>query len=416
MSTEAVRFLITADDKATAKFRQVGKSVQDSNRELRNFSGASKDAAAVAGQLADSLGFAGGVDLANNISAVADQLQKISKLGSLAQASLVGVITVGAFELTQQIDQWVSGTAEWEAGLQRITKEMQQQSAFAARIASDQFKMRREDIQTDDPVEKRKAELALLQEINAEIEAQKQEVRDAKAELQGIESTWANTFGYAEEAVKLGQAHVDIEQNRLKQLQDQAKELRRSTSERQLQLDLAKKQAAEEESRKSAVQNMLSNLRDQNLQMSLSREEYEKQKAAAIGLNKEEQFLLSALQERRAELEKEQQARELAKRQAEDASRLEELAAQQRQQQQEKYIESIAKEAERLQKAQGQASPQLQAKESRLLSRGAEMDPQKVVMQSTAQLVEQAKKNIESQQRQEELLRKLVEQKIEVYS
>jgi hypothetical protein len=246
--TEQIKYLIDAEDKATAKMNAAAAVVEQNVKQVQQLGGQSKKSTDFINVLARSMGggefgaFAAQIGEISEKTAQFGEVAKTGGFGALAfKAGIVGAVAVVSFKIGQSIEEWISGTKQWRVELEETLTAAATHSDFllAKQQRNHQHQLAMNNALAE-PKAREAAHLEYLDQVNEKIEQQKKEVADAKADQSEIEGTWANTLGYANEAVKVAGEHVKIEEKRLAELKNQRDSIQQIVGFKAKELELAK--------------------------------------------------------------------------------------------------------------------------------------------------------------------------------
>lgn len=231
MADEGIKYIIAADDQASQKFLAVKDSVAKTEAQVKSFGGAASKAAGLVGSVASSLGGSELAGYANQIAGMGEKMQGFAAATKFAKAGLVAGLGAGvmaiSYNITRAIDDWIFGVKEWRAELEEGIKKAEKQANSLAQIAARQGRNRLRDIEdVENPAERALERAKYEAEVTKEIEEQKQKLKEVNEANKELNNTWANTFGFAEDAKKASEAAVKIEEDRLKALQDQSRAIK----------------------------------------------------------------------------------------------------------------------------------------------------------------------------------------------
>lgn len=234
MATESVKILIEAEDQASAKIAAASKKIEGAVKATKDLTKNAKSSTEIFGSLAGALGGTEIGSFANQIGGLTGKLGEFSEIqkaggaGSLAfKAGLVGVAGVIGFQVGNAIGNVIFQTEKWTEALKTATDESKRLESVASNLRSERFQDTRADIELIRDPEKKQAEYKkLLDELKTNIVGVEGQVRESKKAVDEWAAAWQITGdrkGFAEQA----KLQLDQDKERLKQLQEQQKEIQR---------------------------------------------------------------------------------------------------------------------------------------------------------------------------------------------
>jgi hypothetical protein len=234
MATESVKILIEAEDKASAQIVAATKKIEGTVKATKDLTKNAKSSTEIFGSLAGALGGTEIGSFANQIGGLTGKLgefaeiQKAGGAGSLAfKAGLVGVAGVIAFQVGNAIGNVIFQTEKWTEALKTATEESKRLESVASQLRSERFSDATTDIELiRDPEEKQAEYQKLLADLKTNIVGVEGQVKTSKKAVDEWNAAWQITGdrkGFAEQAKQ----QLDNDKERLKQLQEQEKEIQR---------------------------------------------------------------------------------------------------------------------------------------------------------------------------------------------
>lgn len=234
MATESVKILIEAEDKASAQIVAATKKIEGTVKATKDLTKNAKSSTEIFGSLAGALGGTEIGSFANQIGGLTGKLGEFSEIqkaggaGSLAfKAGLVGVAGVIAFQVGNAIGNVIFQTEKWTEALKTATDESKRLESVASNLRSERFTDTTTDIELiRDPEEKQAAYKKLLAELKTNVLGVEGQVKSSQKAVDEWNAAWQITGdrkGFAEQA----KLQLDQDKERLKQLQEQEKEIQR---------------------------------------------------------------------------------------------------------------------------------------------------------------------------------------------
>lgn len=234
MATESVKILIEAEDKASAQIVAATKKIEGTVKATKDLTKNAKSSTEIFGSLAGALGGTEIGSFANQIGGLTGKLGEFSEIqkaggaGSLAfKAGLVGVAGVIAFQVGNAIGNVIFQTEKWTEALKTATEESKRLESVASNLRSERFTDTTTDIELIRDPEKKQAEYQkLLAELKTNVVGVEGQVKSSQKAVDEWNAAWQITGdrkGFAEQA----KLQLDQDKERLKQLQEQEKEIQR---------------------------------------------------------------------------------------------------------------------------------------------------------------------------------------------
>jgi hypothetical protein len=234
MATESVKILIEAEDKASAQIVAATKKIEGTVKATKDLTKNAKSSTEIFGSLAGALGGTEIGSFANQIGGLTGKLGEFSEIqkaggaGSLAfKAGLVGVAGVIAFQVGNALGNVIFQTEKWAEALKTATEESKRLESAASQLRSERFSDATTDIELIRDPDKKQAEYQkLLADLKTNIVGVEGQVKTSKKAVDEWAAAWQITGdrkGFAEQA----KMQLDNDKERLKQLQEQEKEIQR---------------------------------------------------------------------------------------------------------------------------------------------------------------------------------------------
>ena len=234
MATESVKILIEAEDQASAQIVAATKKIEGTVKATKDLTKNAKSSTEIFGSLAGALGGTEIGSFANQIGGLTGKLGEFSEIqkaggaGSLAfKAGLVGVAGVIAFQVGNAIGNVIFQTEKWTEALKTATEESKRLESVASNLRSERFTDTTTDIELiRDPEEKEAAYKKLLADLKTNVVGVEGQVKSSQKAVDEWNAAWQITGdrkGFAEQA----KLQLDNDKERLKQLQEQEKEIQR---------------------------------------------------------------------------------------------------------------------------------------------------------------------------------------------
>jgi len=234
MATESVKILIEAEDQASAKIAAASREVENRIKNIKDVGGKAKASTEFIGTLVGSLGGSEIAGFASQLGGLTEkvsafsEVQKTGGAGALAfKAGLVAAAGAIAFQVGNALGNVIFQTEKWTEALKKATDESKKLEATAASLRSERFSDAQADIELiRDPEKKRSEYEKLLGDLKTNIVSVEGQVRSSQKAVQEWDEAWqitGNRKGFAEQA----KLQLEQDKDRLKQLQEQQKEIQR---------------------------------------------------------------------------------------------------------------------------------------------------------------------------------------------
>lgn len=234
MATESVKILIEAEDQASAKIAAASREVENRIKNIKDVGGKAKASTEFIGTLAGALGGSEIAGFASQLGGLTEkvsafsEVQKAGGAGAFAfKAGLVAAAGAIAFQVGNALGNVIFQTEKWSNALKTATEDAKRLSAEAGKIRSEKFIDARADIELIRDPEKKQAEYKkLLDDLKTNIVGVEGQVKGSKKAVDEWAAAWqitGNRKGFAEQA----KLQLEQDKERLKQLQEQQKEIQR---------------------------------------------------------------------------------------------------------------------------------------------------------------------------------------------
>lgn len=209
MTTESVKYLIDAEDRATAKIRKTTAEVNKQVSQVKEIGGQSKASTELVGTLATSLGgtgvgaFAGEISMLTERVSAFSEVSKAGGVGALAfKAGLAGAAGVISFKVGKALGDVIFQTEKWN-------KKLEEAHELAQRLGSqlDQLSIGRSGDETNAAINAGPEAIAKrLAVINRELGGIGQQSESAKRQLREIDESWTLFYGREDQELRLNSA------------------------------------------------------------------------------------------------------------------------------------------------------------------------------------------------------------------
>lgn len=235
--TEQIKYLIDAEDKATAKINAATAVVEKNVKQVKELGGQAKKSSEVVSVLASSFGgtqFGAFAAQIGNITDKTAQFSEVSKLGGAGalafKAGLIGAVAVISTQVGSAIGNAIFQTEKWNAELQATIATMDKLSSTAIGNMGKAFERERERIGLlIDPAEQEQANAELLASVQANLQGVGGQVEAYKAKIAEMDTVVGRTFNQAQ--IDLEKAGLKDAEARLAALQKQRDTLNEQNSE-----------------------------------------------------------------------------------------------------------------------------------------------------------------------------------------
>lgn len=256
MANEGVKIVVDAENKASAKLKDVAKDVKQVGVDVKEVGDRTKASTEAAGALATAFGgdaigsFAGELaGLTEKMVAFKEQTGA-SKAGMIAfQGAMVAAAGVIAFKVGKAIGDVIFQTKQWQEELEKAREEAAKLDDQLAASMGRNFAMRREELTLLDAEAEREGTRELLSDIEKQIADKRAQIEAKQNRQESLTEAW---FLSPEEREKLTDT-TGLEKQ-LEVLRNQRDTLQDETSERRAALEIAKQQQELEEKRRQAVE------------------------------------------------------------------------------------------------------------------------------------------------------------------
>ena len=247
MTTTGVKFIIDAEDRASAKIRKTTEDVERQVKSVKDVGGQSKASAELIGTLAGALGNSG---IGSFTSEIAEVTDRVSAFGDVAQqggagalafkAGLVAAVGTLSFKFGQAIGDAIFETKRFRRELERtaeVSRELD--NAFSQRL-SERIQDEKERIGLIiDPDEQAKAFEELETQIQTELSGASTQIKRLQKQVDEFNDSWDFTDVGAQQN-RLNEQGIEAAKERRRILQDQLLQLQRQNGEHAKNLESMK--------------------------------------------------------------------------------------------------------------------------------------------------------------------------------
>lgn len=234
-AAESMKLQIQGLDKATADMIAREKQLLQARKQVGpDGLKSTKASAEFFGTIA---GLAGGSEISSiasqigGLSEKTGQFSAVAEQGKLAsfafKAGLVAAAGAIAFQVGNALGNVIFQTEKWSETLKKATEDAKRLAAEASNLRSERFRDAQEGIELIRDPEKKRAEYEkLLSDLKTNIVGVEGQVKSSKKAVEEWDAAWqitGNRKGFAEQA----KLQLDQDKDRLKQLQEQQKEIQR---------------------------------------------------------------------------------------------------------------------------------------------------------------------------------------------
>lgn len=270
---KSVEIVISADDKATSKFKQVEKSMQATSKTFKESAGRAKASTEIVGALATVTagsssalsGFAGELAMVTERLSAFSEVADEGGAGALAfKAGILAAAGALAFKLGKALGDVIFQTEKLKRQFEDLKEEAQRLDDALAENQSSRFADDLAELERIEDLEQRR--LAALEKqgrVDADIQTKLQQISALKEKIAGRTETWtgwaASAWGEYSKTTESLEQQLQTQQMLLEGLRDQSKELSQAVTEedriaaaaekarkeKEEQLEIEKKLAAE---------------------------------------------------------------------------------------------------------------------------------------------------------------------------
>lgn len=234
MATESVKILIEAEDQASAKIAAASKAVEANVKRIKDVGGQAKKSTEFIGSLAGSLGSSELASFAGQLGGLTEkvsQFSEVSKAGGAGAFAFKAGLVAAAGAIGFQVGKAL-GDVIWQT--EKYTKELEKAAAKSRELFSEIAKandLRFQDSKAGielirDPEGKKAAYADMLKSLKTNIIGVEGQMRSSEKAAKEWEEAWQIT-GNRKEYAKQAEQQAKDDRERLKALQEQAKEIER---------------------------------------------------------------------------------------------------------------------------------------------------------------------------------------------
>lgn len=202
MATESVEILIEADNRASAKFKQLNKDAEASAKQFKEVGGKAKASTELVGSLAASIGGTGVGGFAGELAQLTERMSAFSEVskaggaGALAfKAGLAAAVGVIAFKVGNAIGNLVFQTEKWNEELRESTELSKALASQVASGTSRRYSEDLSDIQGIADLEERRAAAAEKQQaLSLDIAGKQATIQSLTKEIESRTENWNTTL------------------------------------------------------------------------------------------------------------------------------------------------------------------------------------------------------------------------------
>jgi hypothetical protein len=234
MASESVKILIEAEDLASAKIAQASQKIEQNVKDIKSVGDKAKKSTEFLGSIA---GLLGGSEIAGFASQFAGLTEKVSQFsevskaggaGALAfKAGLVAAAGAIAFSIGNAIGNAIFQVEKWNKEIEKATERANELKQAIASVNQLRFDDKTADIELiRDPEEKKAAYQDLLAELKTNLVGVEQQSKQSEKAAKEWAEAWQIT-GDRKGFAKMAEEEAKNDRERLKALQEQAKEVER---------------------------------------------------------------------------------------------------------------------------------------------------------------------------------------------
>jgi hypothetical protein len=234
MASESVKILIEAEDLASAKIAQASQKIEQNVKNIKSVGDKAKKSTEFLGSIA---GLLGGSEIAGFASQFAGLTEKVSQFsevskaggaGALAfKAGLVAAAGAIAFSIGNAIGNAIFQVEKWNKEIEKATERANELKQSIASVNQLRFDDKTVDIELiRDPEEKKAAYQDLLAELKTNLVGVEQQAKQSEKAAKEWGEAWQIT-GDRKGFAKMAEEEAKNDRERLKALQEQAKEVER---------------------------------------------------------------------------------------------------------------------------------------------------------------------------------------------
>lgn len=254
MATESVNFVISAEDKASAKFRQTQKELDQTAKSVREVGGKAKASAELVGSLANSLGGSWLGAASGQIAQLTERMSAFSEVGKsstsamlLFKATIVGTAAVAVYQFTSAILEQASGFKRLQEEIDIANESLLRFSQLTLSRENRKFQQEMTRISLLESEEEQDKRLRAMQMHIGEAVFRAAQTarmeRERLADMRGDTGFWGYQSSEHEQAIKQQEIAVQLAERERDQLQSQVETIKEKlTYEKEIariQADLA---------------------------------------------------------------------------------------------------------------------------------------------------------------------------------
>jgi hypothetical protein len=265
MASESVKILIEADDLASAKIAQASQKIEQNVKQIKDVGDKTKKSTEFLGSIAGLLGGSEIASFAGQFAGLTDKVSQFSEVsktggaGAMAfKAGLVAAAGAIAFSVGNAIGNAIFQVDKWNKEIEKATERANELKQAMASVNQVRFNDATSDIELiRDPEEKKAAYQAMLADLKKNLVGVEQQSQQSQKAAKEWAEAWQIT-GNRKEYAKQAEQQVKDDKERLKALQDQAREV-----ERILGIEAERAAKQKENQQIEASENYIQSLRDQ---------------------------------------------------------------------------------------------------------------------------------------------------------
>lgn len=294
MATESVNFVISAEDKASAKFRQTQKELDQTAKSVREVGGKAKASAELVGTLANSLGGSWLGQASGQIAQLTERMSAFSEVGRsstsamlLFKATIVGTAAVAVYQFTSAILEQASGFKRLQEEIDIANERLLRFSQLSLSRENRKFQQELTKISLLESEEEQDKRLRLLQmKLGQALFKQThtaQMERERLADLRGDTGFFGYQSSEHEQAIKQQEIAVTLAERERDQLQAQIESIKEKlVYEKEINRIQADLNAAKEQERVKEDQRLAAEKAATDERIAKEREALKLQQAQAI--------------------------------------------------------------------------------------------------------------------------------------
>lgn len=276
MASESVEILIEADNRASAKFKELNKDVDASVKQIKEVGGQSKASTELVGSLANSLGgsaiggFAGEIAMLTERVSAFSEVAKAGSAGAIAfQAGLAGVAAVVSFKVGKAIGDVVFQTEKWSKALLDAGDNARRLQSEIAKLQSQRYSQELAAVESiTDAEERRNAALQKRNLLAKDLEANRQRLEQLTKEPPTTSGFGLSAFLFQQAQNRMRdmdalKEQIEQQEAALELNSQQNQELNKLVAGEQHRVELARQKAAEEEASAKQSEAFVQTLRDE---------------------------------------------------------------------------------------------------------------------------------------------------------